>query len=116
MKKLVSFRTDAENKAMLISKARELGLPLSEYIDQITTEFHFDEKDESSEGDGNVCGMLLRGLYLRTQLFEMYKLIRTEDWKRKSQNEKEMLLQSLIEIILKTYAEQKKMLAEEAFQ
>jgi hypothetical protein len=113
MKKLVSFRTDAENKAMLISRARELGLTLSEYLDQITTEFHFEEDITSTEARHQPDESLLREQYLRSQLATINKLIKESQWKKKSYCDKEKLLVELIRILNETHWEHQMMLIKE---
>jgi hypothetical protein len=116
MKKLVSFRTDAENKAMLISRARELGLPLSEYLDQITTEFHFEEDITPTEDTHQINESLLREQYLRSQVVLMNKLIKESHWKKKSYHDKEKLLVELISIIDETHWKHQVMLIKEGLQ
>jgi hypothetical protein len=112
MKKIVSFRTDTENKAALIAKASELGIPLSEFLDQITSESVLET--ESFTDSGNSLHILERESYLRKKLFELQEVINGNNLEGKNYREKEKILNALILMIEFANNGYTKMLAEQS--
>ena len=95
---------------MLISKARELGIPLSEYLDQITTEYHGNKDDDLFHVD--ITPIALRGLYLQQQLYSMKKIaLKIES--STSETDKHKLQAALLSLVIESYKENKEMRSEE---
>src|SRR5947208_3090506 len=87
MKKIITFRTETANKKLLIEKASELQITLSELMDQISSEFYLEKENDhqgSLESNDTIRQIAERGLYGRRRLWKMIQFLRENE---KNQND-----------------------------